>query len=882
MPCYTPRSHLLVRRVVELGINMKRLFGLIAAVSSILLAGGSSASGQADPHTLSLGMKHGVFYPPLKWVPLRVDVRNNTNQPLVGHVHLPIDGEGASVTIRVPVHVPAHSRVTETAYAQFPEEVPLTAQQKRDKSVPPVTTGQLIAQDGNTVHRVDLLARPLEPSEARSISISRSPATTLLAADDFAEGPAFDADDFVRTIEQTGGYASTLATVDSSTLPRHRAAYDGVRVVLLGKMDPNALDAAQRETLLGFIRGGGVLVVSNPDPQVVGGSWLAQHLPVRLIGERLANQIAGEKAPIPLIGYVPMTEALAGDGEVLAADEHYVHAAVTPLGLGRIAFTSYPINGLKQDDSAAQALWARLLAVEAEPTDWSMTQLPAQRDGILSRMIGITVPPWGLAAGVTGGYLLLVVGAQLAIGGARRPKAFATTLVLAGVISVALVAMGFVRSSDQQPMGARLATLDLSPAGGGLIQENVAFVGQNKDEKDFSLKATNDDVLIGVAQTFTGGDKPVLAQQPFGVPGAGMQEASYQRVWRASSTLSPELKVSAVGRFDADGLTVRSNNQLGAPLQSPRVVWNDAVLPLGDALPAGDASRPAAATEGSLLVSGQDKLRQDILAALLERPALMTQATPTPPTLVGFVDEAVVPRLLETSAGPDLLLKTQALARVPLTIEPTPPGQTVRVPDRLVRMVTGRQNFGLPYDYGKREWLSTQQDGEFLVGFAAPWQMGVMRPERATITANLNAPRHRITLRPRSAPDQAVTWDNAVTTETASIDLSAGDVDENGVVWFTLSVERSGEIALGEVPTPWQIRSLRVGLEGDVVGAPKRPAVELSSAVDAEEDETPMPKKQSNTKKNNQKAEPRKQDPKKPDAKKAEPKKQAPKQPVEK
>ncbi len=801
---------------------MRRSISFVLLVA--LLAVCSPAWGQPAEYGLTLSLRHGIFYPPLKWVPLRIEVRNRSARPIDGYVDMPIEGEGMAVTLRVPVNVPAHSRVTQTAYGYFPAEVAMSAHDRQENRTPPVTVAELHSGDGAVRAREPLVARPLTAGESLPTVVD-SPATSLLLDDGYMDSRAYSPEDFNLTLQQVRGYASMLFSLNTDQFPRHRAAVDGVRVVLLGNIDPDALDPAQRQVLLEFIRGGGVLVVAAPQVEPIAGSWLAQYLPVRLVGRRLLHEIHYNGQVLPFIEYAPVAEALPGDGQVLVADDHYVHAAYRQMGLGRIIFTSFPFNALERS-VASDALWRDLLHTGAPPRDWSLTALPEQRDSLLSRMIGKTVPPWGLAAGVTGGYLLLVAGAQVVLGGVRRPRAFVATLAVAGLLSVGLVVAGFVRASEQMPMGARLATLDMSSEGGGLIQQEIAYVGRTDD--NFALRAASNDVTIRVAETFTRGDKPIVAQQPFSVPQARMLQESYQRVWRAEATLPTEMQLAAIARFDADGLKLRIQNELGGRLEMPWLLWNGARLPLGEALPPGESARSASAGDESVLVSGEQKLRRDILAAATAQPdRAMPTSGETTPVLAGFLNEQAVPRLLETTYDDELGLRTQALLRVPLTIEPTPVGQSVRVPDALMRLVLSRASMGVPYDPSRGEWLLTQHESSpsapFVIGFAPPWQIGLMRPVRATINIDLNAPRHSITLAPRSAPNKAVTWDEAVSVRTATFDLSPADADENGVIWFHMTVRRTNQGAPGDLPTPWHIRWLRMGLEGQVIDSPRRP-----------------------------------------------------------
>lgn len=824
---------------------MRRGISSVLALAALLLGLSSRAMAQAENYTLSVSVQHSTFYPAGRWVPLRIEARNDTDREVDGYVSLPVSPNRAEMELRLPMRLPAKSRVKRTALAIFPEENVGTPSQRRSGEVPPVTVAELRSGDGARLAQQPLLATPLVPAETISYGIIAPPATTLMLADQYPEEEPFDADIFLdETLQRLGGYASALAGQDQTTFPRHPAVLDGVRVILVLGFDPDRLDPAQRRTMLDFIERGGYLIVCSPDPAVVETSWLAPHLPVQLIGRRLMDRIeATDGKTWPLRGYVPVAEALPGSGEVLLQDEHYVHVAQRPIGMGRLIFTSFPINALQRSD-AADALWLQLLRNTALPREWEDTGLVAARDSILSRMIGKRVAPWGLAAGVTGAYLLGVVGVQLLLNGPRRPGAFAITLGIAGALSAALVAMGVTRQADQTPMAARIATLDVGAEGGGTMREAAAFVGV--DDPEFGLSGQDDAVSLKLMESFGRGDRPVVWQQPFNVPAAGMRAESYQRVWTARGRLPAEVKLGAVARFDEQGLTVRIDNGSGGPLVAPSIVWGPAVLPAGARAAEGQTQARAAATAGaSVIVSGEDKLRSDVLDAMLAPASQVTNVqVETAPTLVGFLEDANVPRLLRPSRD-DLTMRTVALARTPLQIQPSPVGDRVRIPGEVMAVDPGPTR-GLPYDASRQEWLQSSMDGTWLIGFRPPAQVGQLRPIRLLVDANLNAPRHRLTLyrqqvrngRPEVnlAAEPAVQWDTPAGARDAVIEVDASDADATGTIWLRLQVERAGGIDTSGLPAPWQVHWLRAAYEAEVIGPPQGTAAIASTTSQLEAD----------------------------------------------
>ena len=93
--------------------------------------------------------------------------------------------------------------------------------------------------------------------------------------------------------------------------------------------------------------------------------------------------------------------------------------------------------------------------------------------------------------------------------------------------------------------------------------------------------------------------------------------------------------------------------------------------------------------------------------------------------------------------------------------------------------------------------------------------------------------------------------------QTATFELSPRDADENGVVWLEMEVERVGALSIGEVPAPWHIRWLRVGLEGEVAGPPRRPTAQ-AVPDEKEERRPPADARKNNNRKNNKKQGPTK------------------------
>src|SRR5690606_37210057 len=147
------------------------------------------------------------------------------------------------------------------------------------------------------------------------------------------------------------------------------------------------------------------LVVGAPTaPEQIQSSWLAEWLPVRIVGHRLARGIqTTDGRSFDFIELTPLTEAAPGDGVIALRDENYVHAAYRTVGSGRIIFTSFGVSALPEE--AARPLWKELMAFEQLPVKWDETAIDQSRDAMLSSMIGKQVAPWSAAAAMVAVYV---------------------------------------------------------------------------------------------------------------------------------------------------------------------------------------------------------------------------------------------------------------------------------------------------------------------------------------------------------------------------------------------------------------------------------------------------------------------------------------------
>jgi hypothetical protein len=549
-----------------------------------------------------------------------------------------------------------------------------------------------------------------------------------------------------------------------------------------------------------------------------------------------------------LLGTLPTAEAVDADPgpdpaaapRVLLRDEHFVHAAYRPVGLGRVVFTSFPASALAPNDERAISLWRALLDSGDPAADWSATALsnPDDRDELLESMIGVPTAPWSLAAAVAGGFVALVALLHLAMGGTRRPAAFAVVVGLAVIASAALLGLASARQGGQELAGARLATMDLAATGGGMFRQLTTYLG--RDDDGFSVAAADPAVAL---RPVVSSSPVVLTLEPFAAPDAGVHAARIERVWEAVRPVSGDVRLDAAMAFGPDGPTLTVGNPFDAPLAGPVLVWGN-VFRLGQPeLPPGESSirqmeRNARGdfANVSVIASEVDKLRGEILRAA-ESPAsdVLARATEPAPHLAAWMDESAAPRLLTTDPG-EPRMRGHVLVRAPLRIEPSPVGSRVRVPRGFTRLTLG-QSRGLPFNLATQEFIANAQTGQWGFALAAPPQVGALRPARVTLAADAAAPAHTITFlkgqvrdgKPRENPaasgaDVVATWVNPIGQQTVTFEVGPDDADAFGRVWLLMRVEKTDAADLGNL-TQWHLRELDLAYDdAEVVGPPPPPA----------------------------------------------------------
>jgi hypothetical protein len=822
---------------------------------SLLCAIGAVARGQDQQQTMNASLPYGAVFPPETWLPLQLEFINRGGSDIAGWGVWPVEAKQGSVNFEVPVTVPAHSRVKVWAYGYVPAQAPGGKEWGQVKSGVPLATIQWRDQGGARLARVPVLGMASWASGKEATGDTAHPGWVFLSINANNPNPApgsEDAAEPIHTPTEAENNATSLqdlctqltallnepilsASVPSQWAPRSDAGYAACRFVMLGEGNPDNLDAVQRQALLRFVRAGGNLVVASPRVEDrVGQSWIAPYLPVQLIGYRLADRIEVSKgnAPLKLLGYVPVAEAVVGSGmreHVVMRDAHYVHAAWRPLGAGRIIFTSFPVAGLDAKDKRTATIWRQLLNTEVPATHWQATQLHNQRVELVAGQLGKPTASWLAAAILAGGFVLLVLVAQLAFTGARRPGAFALAVGVAVVLSVVLVGWTMVRTGRQALMGSSLSVMEIGPDGGGHQREVSAYVGKNMDDFSISAKESGGGVLIrpiiSAAQNV-----PVVREKPFHIPAAQVQALRVERVWQADGSAPADLKASATARFGETGLTLNIDNQTGQTLLSPVWLWDNAIFSLSD-LPDGKTEtvpdrRNAVGdyTNAAVIRSQLAQWRGQVVGALhtpLEGGA-MGRKKSIGPEIDAWL--AHPPALTDSAAA----MRQQGMVSLPVRFERSPAGSTVKVDPAYVRLVTGGSGVA-QYDPSTGRWLATNLDTTFLVGFLPPPQIGRLEPLEVNLDFDINAPQQTLTIRRGQTRNGKLVrngvnggevvgeWTHPVERHKVTFKTEPSDYDAQGRVWLQVEVKSPPNAAAGgNVVSQWQFRYLEAGMTGRV------------------------------------------------------------------
>lgn len=791
---------------------ISRLCWLVALV----LVSVSIAS--AQDLSLSGSLPFGAYFGTGEWTPMRADIRNRGDAEFDATVRF-VPFDPTSPEYRVPLHISPRSRVRTNLYMKI--------RPGSENSL-----GRLYVYDkaGAQVARSEAVGRPI--IDVPNIGPNGIPDAGLLltlGGEASPQNQEMDPQGILDAVSALPGWTLVSAQIDAAAAPWSHIAYDGASVVQLQAVDPDDLAPVQRQALITYVRGGGVLLIAAPDKKVIEGSWVEPLLPVRIVGNREMNGLTpanGEK--MPFTRYLPCTEAVMAEGSVVLADGQFVHAAYREHGLGRVVFTSFPPSAMVIDATIASRLWNELLGGGRQPVGVLGTGVAKGYGPLMEPMLGRQAPALSVALFAALGMVALLVVLHLAWRGPGRPKAFVVSLLVAVVVSIGFAVAAWTRGEADPLQQARLVIADVGEPG-AFINEFSVISGP---QQTISRAAT--DASVAVSPALIKQDRPVLAQFPMELELIDVKPQQANLVVQ-SQGVRPQSRAAATGRFTEQGLEISLQNDIGQPLESAQLVWSGhrmslPLLPMGDSKnTVGVAQlRPADefAAESGLTSQDQQHKGQIVRALLAEGEGTLRRGGAWP-AILGFAKQWPALTSVEGTDGELDRDVVQALVRIPVRVVPSQPGR-VRF-DSMFTELLSQQARGLPYDAVKREFIRSAIQNNWLVGFEAPKAAGEFRPERATLEIDIGAAQHSVRLRKGQAPggktptgmgteagEVVADLQGQVGAHSVTFDVGPGDYDANGVLWLRLEVQQTGGPGGLGVEPHWRINRFAVAMEGQI------------------------------------------------------------------
>jgi hypothetical protein len=819
---------------------------MVACLLFIALLGSRPTVVRGEP-SLGVGNRYNApTFVPGAWSPLSSTLINDTAEQIDGRIEMPVTGPRGTIIYQIPVAVPAYSHYRTTF------NVPLTLPGRRaGKDVEAGQVSIIRWVRSRDIAQTVLLMRPL--ANAGDDAPRRSVILNLIAnhGDDLApQDPTM----LPALIDDVTGSTPMIWSNVASTAATHPAAYDSCLLVVLHLADAQALNPAQRNALLAYVRRGGTLLVAAPSQAAqMRDSWLDAYLPVQPVGVRLATHLmTAQHGDLKFASPVTICEAVAAEGSTtLLNDDHYIHAAFKPLGLGRVAFTSFPVDAMPSSGEWTRDFWQSLLNFASPDPSWAATRFPQEQAATLRTMIGLAAPSRAAAIAIAGGVVVLMLVMQLLWRGTRRPRAFAGGMVAALAVSGVLVFLGLSSQQAAALTGGRITLVKLGQSGGGLMQELAAFTG---DAPDLALTTSRDNATVRPV-AFDAATPPVVEANPYGAPRAGAAAKRIDRIWQADAPLPAGITATAIGRFDATGFHISIDNHVGGTIAAPLLVRRSRIyrlpqMPAGEStftLTADDRNLPAAQSVGSgsspaqqgtqteaesllylnggTLINDQDKTRAAIASALFKptHGTLIGGTVQPPSMIVGWVDDTAIEPLMRPSATP-VIQKSLNAVMFPMILAPAAPGAAVKIDGGMTTLVPGPIPMPV-YDAIKGVWLPTNLPGEWLIGVRAPREIGKLVPTRGTLHLNLLLPVQTLTISRATANGGKVAANSAGETldiysrtfgsqAAKSFAITPADVDAAGVVWLRLKIETPQTI---DAAAPfWSVTDFSVDLEGHI------------------------------------------------------------------
>lgn len=804
-PCVVTEFH-----VVDWEDAIRRPYLIVLFVSLCL-----TGLAQAQQATVVGSLPFGASYVADGWLPVRVDVRNDSDSAIVGTVRI-VPTVASAPEFRAPIHSPARSRVAQMVWAYFPG--------LKESRIALVTLND---SSGAQLARTELTGLPV-PTDTAAMPNGIVEHGFLISIAGF-QGDFSDEVTMENIGEMFAEFyqmRSTQVATDAAGVLSAWAPYRGAYAVQIRNMDPDDLAPSQREAILDYVRAGGVLLITAPDVAQVEGSWLEPLLPVRLIGNRLLNQspaLTGD-APVMFPRYLPCAEALEGSGKVVLRDGQFIHAAYREMGLGRIVFTSFPPGAIPAKDQDAAKFWHDLLGIARHPVGVAGTQFSAQYPELLEPMLGRDAASWMIAALAVVGLVMLVVVAHLIWTGTSRPVAFKITLTASMLIAVAFSAVAALRQNSEPLQEARLTIVDASDEG-SLVSEFAAVSGSQQ-----SIDRTVRDSTAVVGASLVRQDRPLIAEWP-----AALQriEVYPQRVDLVSLAVQfrSSAKAAAAGRFGENGLELNLHNNMGIALTSGQLSWGAHRLSLppmamgeSQAVVNSDNLRPHDEYASASGLTSQDEQHKGTILRAVMSAGSNARSQERWPTVYGWAREwPAVTSLGEVK--PDRT-GSQTLVRMPLKLERS--SGTVRVDGVFNELYIGEAR-GIPYDLTHREFIRSSMPGEWPIAVQYPREIGLLTPTKARVTIDLSTGQHAVQIRVGQCPQGrkvvgksnpegklVADWNGAVGSNSVEFACAPDDFDEQGRLWLYVSVKSTGAAGSMGVEPQWQFGRFIVDLEGQV------------------------------------------------------------------
>jgi HEAT repeat protein len=750
------------------------------------------------------------------WVPVHLMFRNDGSQAIEGTAAFAVNNGSESATVRLPCVVPAKSAVNRVAYGYFPYQ--------KNAGQLVATTVEWTDNQGRSIARAPIAARQLSAAEGFGAESNNSLDTVMICLTDSSSeqgGRGYDvhsASNLAKTISERIGFAIKAELLPIQSAPRHPAGYESSRIVVLDA-DPDQLDTAQRQALLDHIRTGGeLLLCATP---IKPGSWLSQYQPVIPLGQREVSGIQATQASdqVPFAQAAKIVEAadVAGpDTVVVAGDSQLIHVAIRPMGMGCVAFTSFPINALDGSDDHSVALWKNIF----QSTTQSPRVLTTASAPLLGELVGIPTQPISVPIAIIAAYIATVVLAHRFFTNASRPWAYVVTLGVGMVGFACLGATSILRTPRHELTEARLSVLSLGPSGGGRQEELIAFAGS--DDPSFGFTADPDATVRSLGSSEREGVQ--IQELPFAVTRAGVHPMEIKQIWSADSSLDAKFRVKATARFGPSGLAMNVDNGLDESLKRPLLVWGAAwSLPeiaqgTSAIMPLGRNSRGDFVSTGAVRLD-IDGLRSAMVSNVLSAGGGVLGVEQRGAMLFGWVND--VPSAIRADQAKII---SQNVLCVPVVVMPSESGSVVSVDGSYCRIVPG-PGPGAPYDSVRGQWIPGNLSGEWIIGFAPPAEIGTLRPTRVMLNADISAPTQTITLMrglcaggkvAGDIPGTALCqWNQPISAQTATFECDSNDFDSGGCVWIRLRVESNSAN-----PSSWFFRNLEMNYVANVIAGP--------------------------------------------------------------